>query len=226
MESPFDVLGVDADADEATIDRAYRDRVLATHPDQGGDREDFQLVIAAYEAISTGEWADDDEERPADGDGWRDPDRWRVGPDRRQHDGAWVEFLDYEVLADHGWSLDDDGLFEAAAAADLDESDHGRLYVRPHESLLEAVEHNGFTWPYACRGGACANCAVAMVDGDLEMPANHVLPDEMMDRSIRLSCNGMPSQGELQVVFNLKHRPDLDDLRLPPHRFERDQAAD
>ena len=51
MDAPFEVLGVDPDADEAEIDRAYRRRVMETHPDQGGSVRAFQRVKAAYEAI-------------------------------------------------------------------------------------------------------------------------------------------------------------------------------
>ena len=213
MESPFDVLGLETGSDEAAVERAYRRRVLETHPDRGGTVEAFQRVRAAYEAVLEGDW---------------EPDR----------DGPWVpeeptgpavhrvEYLDYEAVEDHGWDLAEEDLFEAAAAADLREADHGTLEVLPGESLLQAAERAGFTWPYACRGGACANCAVAVTDGDLEMPANHVLPEEMMDRGIRLSCNGLPTREEMRVVYNLKRRPDLDDLRLPPHRFDLAHADD
>ena len=52
MVSPFEVLDVDEDADEATIERAYRDRVKETHPDSGGDEEEFKRVNRAYETLT------------------------------------------------------------------------------------------------------------------------------------------------------------------------------
>lgn len=131
-----------------------------------------------------------------------------------------VEYLNYEVLDDYGWSLDDEDLFEKAHAEDLDPDDFGRILVKPHESLLQAVENRGFTWPYACRGGACANCAVKVVEGEMAMPGDHILPDDMIEDDIRLACVGAPTTEFMQVVFNVKHRPELDDLRLPPRRFE------
>ena len=208
MASPYDVLGIDPDAADVEINRAYRRRVLETHPDQGGSSREFQAVKAAYEELKSGVTAVDRD------DGSDVVEDTRPRPSR-------VEYLNYEVLDDHGWSLDDDDLFEKAAAADLSPVDYGRFVVKPHESLLEAAENRGFAWPYACRGGACANCAVAVLSGELAMPVDHILPSEMLDRGIRLSCNGMPITDELQVVYNLKHRPDLDELRLPPTRFER-----
>ncbi|WP_418282093.1 ferredoxin Fer [Halorubrum sp. DTA98] len=216
MVSPFEVLDVDIDADEATIERAYRERIKEAHPDQGGTVEEFQLIRRAYAELSerdrNGDADPHDDDGAADIDLGRDEGAAAVRPAR-------VEFLDYAVLADHGWSLDDDDLFAKASAADLDPEDHGRLLVDPSESLLEAAEARGFTWPFSCRGGACANCAVYLVDGELSQPANHVLPEELSDRGFRLSCNGYPVTDELRVVFNVKHRPELAELMLPPGPF-------
>ena len=216
MDSPFDVLRIDPDAEEWEVDQAYRRRVLETHPDQGGSAEEFRLVRAAYEEIRSGggsDW-DGDEIEPEDPDGHRGSEQSRV------------EYLNYEVLDDFGWDLDDPDLFEKASGEDLDTGDYGRFVVEPHESLLQAAENRGFAWPYACRGGACANCAVAVTEGELTQPIDHILPSEMTDRGIRLSCNGKPTTDELRVVYNVKHLPDLDDLRLPPHPFERAHAND
>jgi ferredoxin len=209
VDAPFEVLGVDPDADESEIDRAYRRRVMETHPDQGGSARAFQRVKAAYEAIMEG--------RLHDGDGDGDADRRE--PSRPE--GSRVEYLNYAVIEDHGWSLDDDDLFEKAAATDLPNADHGRLLVEPDESLLEAAENRGFSWPFSCRGGACANCAVYLVEGELSQPANHILSEEHAERGFRLSCNGYPVSDELKVVFNVKHLPELDELRLPPGPFRR-----
>ena len=47
-----DVLGVSLTADEAEIRAAYRERVKAVHPDNGGDRAAFMRVTAAYERLT------------------------------------------------------------------------------------------------------------------------------------------------------------------------------
>lgn len=46
-------LGVDADASESAVKAAYRDRVKETHPDSGGDEEEFKRVNRAYETLKT-----------------------------------------------------------------------------------------------------------------------------------------------------------------------------
>ena len=220
MDSPFEILGVDPDADEETVERAYRRRIMETHPDQGGSPEAFQLVRAAYESIEAGD-AETFEESEVETDPESDAfDRQPASAETR------VEYLNYEAAADAGWDLGDDDLFEKAGDANLDPVDYGEFTVEPGESLLEAAERRGWAWPYACRGGACANCAVAVIDGELSMPTDHILTDDLTDQGFRLSCNGVPLSSDLRVVFNVKHLPGLDELRLPPYPFELAQAND
>lgn len=214
MDSPYDVLGIDPDADDGEVVRAYRRRVKETHPDKGGSADAFQRVQAAYAYILQG---GDKEEL---GDGPRqngDPPT----PERRGPVGTPVEFLDYEVVGAQGWDLGDEDLFEKAAAADLDEEAYGRFHVREDESILEAAQRAGYGWPYSCRGGACANCAVAVVEGEVEMPSNHVLREAWLERGVRLSCIATPASDELQVIYNVKELPGLDELHLPPQNVNR-----
>ena len=239
VESPFEVLGIDPDADEEEVESAYRRRVKETHPDLGGSLREFLLVRTAYEEVRAGRGDGSGDAWPGDADagggahggGPRDGHGNGAaargdGPSPPEPEGSRVEYLDYDVLDDFGWSLSDADLFEKASAEDLAPAEHGRFLVQPGESLLEAAENRGFAWPYACRGGACANCAVAVLDGEMSMPVNHIRPSSMVDRGIRLSCVGGPTTDEMQVVFNVKHLPDLDDLRLPPSPFEQAYRSD
>lgn len=228
MESPFEVLGVDADADEETVVRAYRRRVKETHPDQGGSVAEFQRVQEAYAAIEAGDAGDTAVPDAADIDTERADEAARrnggvrsngTGPEQAEQEAARMEYLDYEVLAEHGWQIDDEDLFEKASEAGLDPESYGRLLVHPGETILEAAEQRGFSWPFACRGGACANCAIAVVEGEVTMPRNHVLSTGMVEEGIRLSCISKPASEELRVVFNVKELPGLDELRLPSQQF-------
>jgi curved DNA-binding protein CbpA len=214
VPSPYDVLGVDPDASDGEIERAYRDRLKETHPDHGGSTEEFRAVRAAYAALT-------DEAYPAPSEQFTPP-RYET-PEQPVSN---VEYLDYDAIAERGWSLDDPDLFEKADEAGLDGADRGSFEVQPPKSLLEGAEACGFSWPYACRGGACANCAVAVLDGELDMPVNHILPPEQLEDRIRLSCVGVPASSSMRVVFNVKHLPGLDELRLPADRFELAQQGD
>jgi ferredoxin len=219
------VLGVEHGADEAAVERAYRRRVKEAHPDHGGSQRAFARVRAAYDAIQSGTVPDDtdDSDDPESGDTAASRGQRRRPPSENDEtdadarpDRSRVEYLDYEVLEDHGWELGDDDLFEKAAAADLDPDDYGRLLVDHGETLLEAAENRGFDWPYSCRGGACANCAVALVEGEMPTPAGHILTEEWLDRGVRLSCISSPVTGDAKVVYNVKHLPGLEELRLRP----------
>lgn len=204
VQSPFEVLGVDPDADEDEIRRAYRQRAKDLHPDQGGTRREFRILKAAYEEVSRGDGRDWDEVVT-------DDDGETLGRTESH-----VEYLDYEIVEEYGWSLDDDDLFEKAGNVRLDDRDYGTFVVEGDESVLEAAETAGFDWPFSCRGGACANCAVAVVSGEMELYHDHVIPEDLTERGIQLSCIGTPATSEIQVVFNVKHLPELEELRLPP----------
>lgn len=237
MASPFEVLGVDPDADDGAVVDAYRQRVKEAHPDHGGSTEEFRRVQDAYARIQAGDAAEEldvaaeDDESAASaatdesdaGGASADDDEEN---DHEEQTGARVEYLDYQAIVDLGWSLDDDDLFEKASETDLDPVDYGRFVVEEGETLLEAAEARGYAWPYACRGGACSNCAVAVVDGEMPDQRGHILPREMLDRGFRLSCLDGPVSDDLRVVFNVKHLPDLDELRLPTGRFGQASPTD
>lgn len=251
MDSPFEVLGVDPDADEAEIDRAYRRRVIETHPDQGGTASEFRLVKSAYEEIQSGstvvedgaegDRTNSDAATDSDADGRSDADS-TTDADSSENAADWqatasahgdglnvasrVEYLDFEVIRDNGWSLDDTNLFEKAADADLDTEDYGTFLADPSESLLEAAEERGFAWPFACRGGACANCAVAVWEGELATPNDHILPSDLSERGFQLSCISTPVTETVKIIFNVKHLPELEELLLPADRFNRAHSDD
>ena len=117
-----------------------------------------------------------------------------------------VEYLNYEVLDDHGWEMDDDDLFENAADADLGDEDYGTLEVNEGEYILEAAEAQGYDWPFSCRAGACANCAAIVTEGEIEMDMQQILSDEEVEeKMVRLTCIGHAITDEVQIVYNAKH---------------------
>ncbi|ELY50038.1 MULTISPECIES: ferredoxin Fer [Natronorubrum] len=117
-----------------------------------------------------------------------------------------VEYLNYEVLDDQGWEMDDDDLFEKAADAGLDTEDYDSLEVAEGEYILEAAEAQGYDWPFSCRAGACANCAAIVYEGEIEMDMQQILSDEEVeDKNVRLTCIGSAETDEVQIVYNAKH---------------------
>jgi ferredoxin len=127
-----------------------------------------------------------------------------------------VHYLDYAAVEEHGWSLEDDDLFAKASDAGLEPAQYGRFLVKAGETILEAAENRGIDWPYACRGGACANCAVIVKSGDVAMPGQTILTEDQVQLlNARLTCVGVPVTEELKLVMNVQHLEELQDLRLP-----------
>ena len=124
--------------------------------------------------------------------------------------GATVEFLEYRVLEDRGWSLEDGDLFEKAAEADLTAEAYGTLAVEKGEYILEAAEAEGYDWPFYCRGGGCINCAAVLIDGEVEMDVNRSLSEEEVDEmDLRLTCVATPTTDEVKLVYNVKQLEQL-----------------
>jgi ferredoxin len=134
---------------------------------------------------------------------------------------ATVEYLDYAAVEERGWALEDPDLFERAAAAGLSPPTHGELTVEPGQSVLAAVGEAGLSWPHACGGGACSNCAVYVVDGEVAMSGDHVLPDEVVrEGDVRLACVATPTTERVRLVYGVRHLDVLEDLLLPAEGFD------
>ena len=52
MDNLYECLGVDKDASETDIKKAYRKLSLQHHPDKGGDADQFNKITEAYEVLS------------------------------------------------------------------------------------------------------------------------------------------------------------------------------
>jgi len=52
MRNPYEVLGVQTNADKAQIKKAYRKLAMEHHPDKGGDENKFKEVNEAYSILS------------------------------------------------------------------------------------------------------------------------------------------------------------------------------
>lgn len=119
---------------------------------------------------------------------------------------ATVEYVNYMVLEDQGWDINDENLFEEAANAGLNDEDYGTLEVNQGEFILEAAEAQGYSWPFSCRAGACANCAAILKEGEIDMDMQQILSDEEVEeRNVRLTCIGTPATDEVKIVYNAKH---------------------
>jgi len=67
---PYEILGVNRDASEAEIKKAYKKQAMKHHPDRGGDETKFKEISEAYERITN-----PDKFRQPGFDGWSETPR-------------------------------------------------------------------------------------------------------------------------------------------------------
>ncbi|MFP4175242.1 MAG: ferredoxin Fer [Halobacteriales archaeon] len=121
-----------------------------------------------------------------------------------------VEYLNYEVVEENGWSVDADA-FEKARDADLPEKDHGQFEVENDEYILDAAEREGYAWHHECRAGTCATCAAVVVEGEVEMDVPPILSADEVDDGFRLTCIGL-AKTDAKILYNAKESDRLDIL--------------
>jgi ferredoxin len=88
----------------------------------------------------------------------------------------------------------------AHVQVDLDGRRHRLCWTRG-QTLVDVMLEAGIDVPHSCREGRCGSCVATVVEGEVEMPACHVLgPDDLRDGLI-LACQARPASADLRVEF-------------------------
>lgn len=69
-------------------------------------------------------------------------------------------------------------------------------------SLLEALLENAVDAPFACKAGVCSTCRCNVVEGEVEMAANHALEDYEVERGYVLACQSYPVSDRLIIDYD------------------------
>lgn len=77
-----------------------------------------------------------------------------------------------------------------------------KIAMEPGQSVLEAALAAGLDAPYSCSAGVCSTCRCKLVEGEVEMAANHALEDYEVERGFRLSCQSYPMSRTLTVDYD------------------------
>ncbi|MGB7244201.1 MAG: 2Fe-2S iron-sulfur cluster-binding protein [Sulfitobacter sp.] len=76
-----------------------------------------------------------------------------------------------------------------------------RSFAMPKDvTLLTAAIQNNVDAPFACKAGVCSTCRAKVLEGDVEMVANHALEDYEVERGYVLTCQCYPLSDT--VVFD------------------------
>jgi ring-1,2-phenylacetyl-CoA epoxidase subunit PaaE len=56
--------------------------------------------------------------------------------------------------------------------------------------------------PYACKAGVCSTCRARIVEGEVEMAANHALEDYEVAQGYALTCQARPVTPHIVVDYD------------------------
>ena len=70
------------------------------------------------------------------------------------------------------------------------------------QSILDAALENALDAPYACKAGVCSTCKCKVLEGEVEMLANHALEDYEVARGYVLSCQSYPLTDRVVVDYD------------------------
>ncbi len=76
------------------------------------------------------------------------------------------------------------------------------ITMTPGTSVLDAALANDIDAPFACKAGVCSTCRCKVLEGEVEMIANHALEDYEVEQGYVLSCQSYPLTDRLVVDYD------------------------
>ncbi len=70
------------------------------------------------------------------------------------------------------------------------------------QTVLEAAIANDLDAPFACKAGVCSTCRARVLEGEVEMIANHALEDYEVARGYVLTCQCYPLSDKLVIDYD------------------------
>lgn len=69
-------------------------------------------------------------------------------------------------------------------------------------SLLDLARGNAMDAPYACKAGVCSTCRCRVIEGEVDMRANHALEDYEVEKGYVLSCQSYPVSAVVKIDYD------------------------
>jgi ring-1,2-phenylacetyl-CoA epoxidase subunit PaaE len=88
------------------------------------------------------------------------------------------------------------------ATVTLDGTTRSFRMPKTGESLLDAALGNDMDAPYACKAGVCSTCRAKVLEGEVEMHANHALEDYEVNQGYVLTCQCYPLSDRVVVSYD------------------------
>jgi ring-1,2-phenylacetyl-CoA epoxidase subunit PaaE len=77
-----------------------------------------------------------------------------------------------------------------------------RFTMDKDQSILDAALENALDAPYACKAGVCSTCKCKVLEGEVEMVANHALEDYEVAQGYVLSCQSFPVTDRVVIDYD------------------------
>ncbi|MDU8910620.1 1,2-phenylacetyl-CoA epoxidase subunit PaaE [Aestuariicoccus sp. MJ-SS9] len=74
--------------------------------------------------------------------------------------------------------------------------------MRRDQTVLEAALAQDIDVPHSCRAGVCSTCRCKVIEGRVEMAANHALEDDEVASGYALSCQSFPLTDRIVVDYD------------------------
>lgn len=92
---------------------------------------------------------------------------------------------------------------QASIAATVTLDGMTRSFDMGHDmTVLEAALDNALDAPHACRAGVCSTCKCKLLEGEVDMVANHALEDYEVEQGYILSCQSYPVSPRIVVDYD------------------------
>lgn len=88
------------------------------------------------------------------------------------------------------------------ATVTLDGATRSFTFPKQGQSLLDAALENAMDVPYACKAGVCSTCRAKVLEGEVEMEANHALEDYEVRQGYVLTCQCFPLTDRIVVSYD------------------------
>lgn len=69
-------------------------------------------------------------------------------------------------------------------------------------SILDIARAGNMDAPYACKAGVCSTCRCRVIEGEVDMRANHALEDYEVEKGYVLSCQTYPVSANVKVDYD------------------------
>lgn len=94
------------------------------------------------------------------------------------------------------------GANTAEATISLDGVSQTISMPKDGQSILDAAIASNMDAPYACKAGVCSTCRCKVLEGEVEMAANHALEDYEVEQGYVLSCQSYPVTDKVVVDYD------------------------